>query len=230
MILPDFTTLALQCVPGVAPATMTAIVRTESALNPLAIGVVGGRLLHQPSSINEAIATVRALDAGHWNYSVGLAQVNRANWPRLGLNVQDAFDPCRNLAAAGAILQGCFQLARAGQADVQRALRQSLSCYSSGDFVTGYRTGYVQRVVNNVRDDAMDHTADPASVRLLPTVPAIAPNVLPIAVVPTDSNDPPAQPYRRTTEHGQSGTHPASPIDAQPAERDEKPDNSAVVF
>ncbi|CAB3782245.1 lytic transglycosylase domain-containing protein [Pararobbsia alpina] len=219
MIVPDLMTLAQQCAPDVSPATMTAIVRTESAFNPYAIGVVRGRLLHQPSSIEEAIATVRALDAGHWNYSVGLAQVNRSNWPRLGLNVQDAFDPCRNLAAGGAILQNCFQLARASQTDVQRALRQGLSCYASGSLVTGYRTGYVQRVVNNA-------TANVA-VRPLPTVPAIAPSVSPIPVVPTDSDGLPAQPFRQTVEHGQPGTNL---FDPQRGERDERPDNSAVVF
>ncbi|MDN7179184.1 lytic transglycosylase domain-containing protein [Caballeronia sp. SEWSISQ10-4 2] len=213
MIAIDFITLAQQCAPQVASSTFAAIVRTESEFNPYAIGVVGGRLLRQPTSLDEAIATVRALDVNGWNYSVGLAQVNRSNWPQLGLNRQNAFDPCRNLAAGAAILQECFRLARASHADVQQALRKSLSCYASGDFSTGYRTGYVQRVVDN------------AAARLLPTVPAIVPTVSPVPVVPRDSNGIQSQQRRRTVE--QSGTNR---IDPQQGRHEEKPDSSAVVF
>ena len=219
MIVPDFMLLAQQCGPDVSPATMAAIVRTESGFNPYAIGVVRGRLLRQPASIGEAIATAHALDTGGWNYSVGLAQVNRSNWPRLGLSLTNAFDPCRNLAAGAAILRECFQLARASQADVQRALRQSLSCYASGDFSTGYRTGYVQRVVDN------------AAARALPTVPAIVPTIVPtvppIPVVPVDPDGPPGQLRRRTVQHDQPGTDRTDP---QEGGRGKKPDSSAVVF
>jgi type IV secretion system protein VirB1 len=150
MMVLDFMLLSQQCASQVSPATMAAIVRTESSFNPYAIGVVHGRLLRQPASIEEAKATVRALDAGGWNYSVGLAQVNRANWSRVGLRAQNAFDPCLNLAAGAAILQDCYTQAHMLHTDIQGVLRASLSCYASGDFTTGYRTGYVQRVVQNV--------------------------------------------------------------------------------
>ena len=215
MIAIDFITLAQQCAPQVASSTLAAIVRTESGFNPYAIGVVRGRLLRQPTSLDEAIATVRALDANGWNYSVGLAQVNRSNWPRLGLKPQNAFDPCRNLAAGAAILQDCFRQARASQTDVQQALRQSLSCYASGDFSTGYRTGYVQRVVDNT------------ATRPIPTVPAIVPSASPIPVVPLDSNGLVDQMRRHTVEHGQPGTNPTDP---RQSGREGKPDSSAVVF
>ena len=172
----DFITLAQQCAPQVSPATMAAIVRTESSFNPYAIGVVHARLLRQPASLEEATATVRALEASGWDYSVGLAQVNRANWSRYGMSVQNAFDPCLNLAAGAAILQDCYAQARKSRSDVQGALRASLSCYASGDFTTGYRTGYVQRVVQNV--------ADSVSAHLVPSVPAIDPAVSLIPAIP----------------------------------------------
>ena len=171
-----FMTLAQQCAPRVSPATMAAIVRTESSFNPYAIGVVHARLLRQPASLEEATATVRALEAGGWDYSVGLAQVNRANWSRYGMSVQNAFDPCLNLAAGAAILQDCYAQARKSRSEVQGALRASLSCYASGDFATGYRTGYVQRVVQNV--------VDSGSVHPVPTVPAIEPVMSPIPAIP----------------------------------------------
>jgi type IV secretion system protein VirB1 len=176
MMALDFMTLAQQCAPQVSPATMAAIVRTESSFNPYAIGVVHGRLLHQPASLEEATATARALDAGGWGYSVGLAQVNRANWSRVGMSVQNAFDPCLNLAAGAAILQECYAQARKSRPEVQGALRASLSCYASGDFATGYRTGYVQRVVENAIDSV--------SVHLAPSVPAIDPVMSSIPAIP----------------------------------------------
>ncbi|RFU44218.1 lytic transglycosylase domain-containing protein [Paraburkholderia sp. DHOC27] len=182
--LAAFLTLAQQCAPAVAPATMAAIVRVESGFNPYAIGVVHGGLLRQPASLDEAVATARALDAAGWNYSVGLAQVNRSNWARLGLTPETVFDPCRNLAAGAAILQGCFERAKQAQtqaqtranagahAQAQDALRAGLSCYASGDFSSGFRTGYVQRVVAQ-------------AARPDPEVPAIATDVSPIPVIPS---------------------------------------------
>jgi type IV secretion system protein VirB1 len=175
----DFITLSQQCAPLVSPVTMAAIVSTESGFNPYAIGVVHGRLARQPASLAEAVATAHALAAGGWNFSVGLAQVNRANWPRYGLSEQSAFDPCRNLAAGAAILQGCFELARRAQTDTptnsQSVLYASLSCYASGNFSTGYRTGYVQRVV------------DSAGTLARPTTSVVVPPITPIPVVPGDS-------------------------------------------
>lgn len=177
----DFTTLAQQCAPQVSPITMAAIVRTESGFNPYAIGVVRGRLARQPASEAEAVATAHALAADGWNFSVGLTQVNRANWTAYGLTEQRAFDPCFNLAAGAAVLQDCFTAARHAQADdrndPQAALRASLSCYASGNFSTGYRTGYVQRVVDNARLPVppSSHEAIPAlePIPVLPDDPAV---------------------------------------------------------
>ena len=195
--LAAFLVLTQQCTPAVAPATMTAIVRVESGFNPYAIGVVHGRLERQPANLDEAVATTRALEAGGWNYSAGLAQVNRTNWVRFGLTPDTVFDPCRNLAAGAAILLGCFERARQSRERAQDALRAGLSCYASGDFFTGFRTGYVQRVVAQVG-------------RPEPVVPAIAADVPPIRVIPTSPQGPRYSPSRvpdampLPTEHGRN--------------------------
>ncbi|WP_080440040.1 lytic transglycosylase domain-containing protein [Burkholderia ubonensis] len=213
----DFITLAQQCAPQVSLQTMEAIVRTESGFNPFAIGVVQGRLLRQPASEAEAVATAQALAGGGWNFSAGLAQVNRTNWPAYGLNERSAFDPCRNLAAGAAILQGCFELARRARAnaqpDPQSTLRASLSCYASGNFSTGYRTGYVQRVVKNARAPATS------------LEPVVVPAIAPIPVVPVGSGIP-VRPER-----SRSNRHPVSePENTSPAVPGDDPDHSAVVF
>lgn len=213
----DFIALALQCAPQVSPVTMAAIVRTESGFNPYAIGVVNGRLKRQPASLGEAVATAHALSAAGWNFSVGLAQVNVENWYAYGLTEQSAFDPCRNLAVGAAILQGCFESARRAQIDTgpnsQSALRASLSCYASGNFSTGYRTGYVQRVVDNAR------------IAVLPSVSVVVPTVMPIAVVPDDSQESSSRgrfrPIRVPT---------AEPAGIVPDGRDADTVHSAVVF
>lgn len=217
MMPPDFIALALQCAPHVSPVTMAAIVRTESGFNPYAIGVVNGRLERQPASLSEAVATAHALSAAGWNFSVGLAQVNLENWSAYGLNEQSAFDPCRNLAAGAAILQGCFASARRAQIDTgtnsQSALRASLSCYASGNFSTGYRTGYVQRVVNNAR------------IAALPSVPVVVPPIVPIAVVPVES-EVSASPVR-----SRSTRDPITePAEIVPGGRGADSARSAVVF
>ncbi len=139
--------LLASCAPLVAPATASAVVATESAFNPHAIGVVGGVLVRQPRHRAEALATARALRAAGWNFSVGLAQINQVNFDRLGLDLEAAFDPCHNLAAMQAVLLECHARATATRPAAQLALRRALSCYYSGSFATGFHHGYVRRVV-----------------------------------------------------------------------------------
>jgi type IV secretion system protein VirB1 len=144
-----FTALAMACAPLVHASTAHALVSIESGFNPHAIGVVGGVLERQPRSRAEALATVTHLQATGWNFSVGLAQINVHNFERLSLSPATAFDPCENLRAMQAVLTECFDRSafdRSGQS----SLRQALSCYYSGNFVTGFRHGYVQRVARAV--------------------------------------------------------------------------------
>ena len=148
-----FTALALACAPLVHPHTAQALVQVESAFNPWAIGVVGGALMRQPRHRAEAQATARALHAAGWNFSVGLGQINRHNFDRLGLTLETAFEPCTNLGAMQAVLTECLDRAESrvaassSTAPAQTSLRRALSCYYSGNFSTGFRHGYVRKVV-----------------------------------------------------------------------------------
>lgn len=124
---------------------MQHVVQVESSYNPYAIGVVGGRLARQPRSLPEALATVRMLESRGYNFSLGLAQVNRYNLERYGIaSYAQAFQACPNLQAGARILAECN--ARAG-GDWGKAF----SCYYAGDFSTGYRHGYVQKVLASMR-------------------------------------------------------------------------------
>jgi len=142
----DLAVLVLSCAPLVAQDTARALIQVESGGNPFAIGVVGGALVRQPANLPEAVATVAALEAAGWNYSVGLAQINKRNFQRFGLNSQTAFDPCANLNAMQGILGECFSRA-SRRAPTQTALRDAFSCYYSGNFMTGHQHGYVGKVL-----------------------------------------------------------------------------------
>jgi type IV secretion system protein VirB1 len=143
----DFDTLAAHCAPHVAPSTLRALAQVESGFNPYAIGVVGGALTRQPRNLPEAISTVRQLRAQNIKFSAGLAQIYFENWPAYQLDYETVFEPCANLRAAQGVLANCYQRASIGVGAGQLALRQAISCYYSDNFVTGFREGYVQKVV-----------------------------------------------------------------------------------
>lgn len=148
-----FLSLVAACAPLVEPSTASAIVATESAFNPNAIGVVAGSLQRQPRNIEEALATAQSLRTQRRNFSVGLAQINVHNLDRFGMSLADGFDACKNLQALQVVLSDCFE--RAGSKDESQAqLRRTLSCYYSGNFTTGFRHGYVSRVVSNAQKTA----------------------------------------------------------------------------
>lgn len=143
-MLPGMELMGCQglAVPG---QVMHHVVQVESSYNPYAIGVVGGRLQRQPKSLSEAVATASMLEEKGYNFSLGLAQVNRHNLRKYGLlSYNTAFDVCRNLIAGSRILAECYQ--RSGD-----DWGKSFSCYYSGNFVTGYRHGYVQKVYASMR-------------------------------------------------------------------------------
>lgn len=145
------------CAPLVDPVLMSHVVRVESGGNPYAIGVVGGRLERQPRSLPEAVATAQALEAKGYNYSIGIGQINRIHFTRLGwlASIQSGFDICTNLKASAGVLHDCY--ARAVTAgypakpspNIYSATHAALSCYYSGSFIRGAQLGYVSRVLGS---------------------------------------------------------------------------------
>lgn len=126
---------------------MQHVVRVESSHNPFAIGVVGGHLVRQPNNLQEALATARMLESRGFNFSLGIAQVNRYNLGKFGLDsYEKAFQTCPNLQAGSRILAECY--GRSGN-----DWGKSFSCYYSGNFVTGYRHGYVQKIYASMRQN-----------------------------------------------------------------------------
>ena len=194
----DFDAIAKSCAPDVHLTTLKAVVRTESAGNPFAIGVVGTSLQRQPQSLAEAVSTVRELDRKGLNFSMGLGQVNKQHLSKYGLTYESIFDPCKNLSAASQILRDCFERARSRLQDEQAALRAAFSCYYSGNFVRGFQPdtpgqiSYVDKVVSQSTDKRPLKPIVPEIVDSQPSATSTA--------IPT-----------RPTVNGSAGTTPPTP-------------------
>jgi type IV secretion system protein VirB1 len=157
----------LSCPEMAVPAeVMQHVVRVESSHNPFAIGVVGGRLVRQPQNISEAVATARMLEQKGYNFSLGLGQVNRYNLVKYGLDsYEKAFNTCPNLQAASRILAECYSRSGGNWG-------KSFSCYYSGNFETGFKHGYVQKIYASINQGRAQQVEVPAGA-----IPLAAPGV-----------------------------------------------------
>ncbi|CNI07294.1 TriA protein [Yersinia kristensenii] len=138
-----FLSLALQCASTVHPDTAHDVARIESGFNPYAIGVVGQKGLF-PTNKEDALTHVKRLRAEGKNFSVGLMQINQANFKQYGVDAAVLFTPCVNLSVFEKIITDCYQRGK--------TLKRALSCYYSGNFVTGQKketafgaTSYIER-------------------------------------------------------------------------------------
>lgn len=166
--------LAAQCAPAVAPATLVSIAHVESRFDPLAIGVNGTRRVAvQAASLADAVAKASALIAAGRSVDLGLAQINSRNLAWLGLSVEQAFNPCANLGAAGRVLRAAYALSSADQIGEQAALRIALSRYNTGDPSRGFANGYVARVLYAATQFAPAPARSDSSVQDDPTVSAV---------------------------------------------------------
>ncbi|WP_436017612.1 lytic transglycosylase domain-containing protein [Phenylobacterium sp. LjRoot219] len=138
--------LAQDCAPAVAPETLLSVAKVESRFDPLAIGVNGRSPRSiRPSSKSDTVRQAADLIASGASVDLGLAQINSRNLEWLGLTLEDAFDPCRNLEAASKVLVANYKTAAADQPP-QAALRRALSMYNTGSKTRGFHNGYVGKV------------------------------------------------------------------------------------
>lgn len=183
---------------------MQHVVNVESARNPFAIGVVGARLVRQPANLPEAIATVHMLEDQGYNFSLGIAQVNRYNLAKYGLtSYERAFDICASIRAGARILSECHTLAGGDWG-------KSFSCYYSGNFLKGFEDGYVQKVFDSMRGTApgeltQSRTAPIALAQAVPNTERAQHSK------PTSMNASQYRAYMRSTTIDAVGSAPLSP-------------------
>ncbi|MCP1471957.1 type IV secretion system protein VirB1 [Sphingobium sp. OAS761] len=139
--------LARACGPSVAPETLMSIVHAESHFNTLAIGVNSpGIRRPEVATKEEAVAAARALIRRGVNIDLGLGQINSANLAWLGLSIEQAFEPCANLAAAARVLTLNYRAVARLAPTPQHAIATALSLYNTGDRRRGFSNGYVAKV------------------------------------------------------------------------------------
>ena len=139
--------LARACGPSVAPETLMSIVHAESHFDTLAIGVNSHVIRRpQPTTKEEAVATARSLIRRGVNIDLGLGQINSANLAWLGLSIEQAFEPCANLAAAARVLTLNYRAVARFAPTPQHAIATALSLYNTGDRRRGFSNGYVAKV------------------------------------------------------------------------------------
>ncbi len=144
--LATFAQLAASCAPHVAVETLAAVARTESGFDVLTLhDNTTGRTYHSATREDAIASGVELATVSRHSVDLGLMQINSANLARLGLTLADAFDPCRNLAAADRVLVDGYTTPALGQ-DPQPAVRQALSRYNTGDASRGVANGYVGKV------------------------------------------------------------------------------------
>ena len=138
--------LIARCAPGVAPTTLLRVVQHESAGNPLAIHVNGPQqLTRQPMNDAEAVVTAAWLLQHRYNIDIGLGQINSANLSHYKLSLAAAFDSCRNLGVAAAVLRHGYDRAVNGGAEAP--LTTALSYYNTGSPTAGIANGYAAQVL-----------------------------------------------------------------------------------
>jgi len=149
----DLAGLIHECAPGVAPATIQAIIRTESSFNPLALNVNGNvRLQSQPKTAAQAASWSQWLIDRGYSIDMGLMQINSRNLERLNLTPAEVFDPCQNIRAGATILTADYKRAAKIHGDGTKALLHAISSYNTGTFDRGFRNGYVAKVVSHSSD------------------------------------------------------------------------------
>jgi type IV secretion system protein VirB1 len=159
-----FLALAETCAPNVAPTTLLAVARAESRLDPLAIGINGPGGSHvRLRSRGEAVDAARRLVVAGRDLDLGLGQINIRNLAPLGLSIEDAFDPCRNLHAAAHVLTAGYRRGVAEAGPGQRALRIAFSVYNTGHPTRGFANGYVARVTGAARQTSTAPARAPPS-------------------------------------------------------------------
>ncbi|MBB4189044.1 type IV secretion system protein VirB1 [Sinorhizobium terangae] len=143
--LREFGQLARECAPWVSPSTLAAIAKVESDFHPLsAHDNTTGETLHWKDPAEATQSVKERIKARH-SIDVGLMQINSKNFPALGITPENAFQPCISLSAAATLLESRYAGGNTAAAE-QRALRQAISAYNTGNLTRGFANGYVRKV------------------------------------------------------------------------------------
>lgn len=144
LTLAGVLSLATQCAPGIAPESLLPLSHVESSWNTLAIGINHGPVVH-PRTFGDAVMIARRYINAGYSVDLGIAQINSHNLHRLNMSIEDTFEPCRNFQAAERLLTENFARASQSYTGIE-AINRTFSLYNSGNYTTGYRNNYVNKI------------------------------------------------------------------------------------
>ena len=175
----DFDALAARCAASVPVATLAAVARTESGVDPWVVhdNTTGASI--RPSSLHDAQMETGQLVGRGDSVDIGLMQINSANLPALGISATAALDPCISLAGGAAVLRAAYG---GGDTDAQQqvALLLALSRYNTGTPFKGIMNGYARAVEQNaVPDTSLSSPSAISRFANISSAPAIDPNAPP---------------------------------------------------
>ena len=175
----DFDALAAKCASSVPVATLAAVARTESGVDPWVLhdNTTGASI--RPNSLDDAQSDAGQLVGRGDSVDIGLMQINSANLPALGISATAALDPCISLAGGAAVLRAAYG---GGDTDAQQqvALLLALSRYNTGTPFKGIMNGYARAVEQNaVPDASLSSSSAISRTANISSAPAIDPNAPP---------------------------------------------------
>ena len=144
----DFGALAARCASQAPVATLEAVAKTESGLDPWALHDNTTKVSKAPPTLKAALSDARQWIGRGDSVDLGLMQINAANLAALGMTARGALDPCASLAGGAAVLQAAYGGGKTS-AQQQVALLMALSRYNTGSPFKGILNGYARRVILN---------------------------------------------------------------------------------
>lgn len=101
-----FAALLNRCAPGAPVEPLTAIVRQASGFEPLLITIDGKKAIPvQAMSLEEGVQLASEATVSGQTIRIGLAQLDAEERKAAGLSISASFDPCKHVAALGALYQ-----------------------------------------------------------------------------------------------------------------------------
>ena len=101
-----FADLLNRCAPGAPVEPLTAIVRQTSGFEPLLITIDGKKAIPvQATSLEEGVQLASEATVSGQKIRIGLAQLDAEERKVAGLSISASFDPCKHVAALGALYQ-----------------------------------------------------------------------------------------------------------------------------
>lgn len=144
--IPVALAIALHCAPAEDPGMLVGLARQESGLDTMTLhDDTSGQVLRGAGVVEMAR---RRIAAGH-SVDLGAWQINSRNLALLGLDVADAFEPCKAVAAAARLIE-------------------LFSRYNTGSPSRGITNGYADTVLAAIRSVKAASPAGP------PAMPAMA--------------------------------------------------------